>query len=301
MKKISCILAPMAGITDKPYRLLIRKFTKSPLFTEMVGVGSLMAERRETKQKLNLSNEDNIIVQLVGCDPVLMAKSALIAEKKGAVEININMGCPVKKLIVNKSGASLMLYPNLAVEIVEALKKTVHIPVSVKTRIGWETQKCDMYDFFQRLQDVRVDKIYIHGRFKEQGNVGKINFKSMKDLRKTIHVPCYGNGGVKNREDAEDMIRETEVDGVMIGQATFAKPWLISDIETGNCACVNIKDIMEEHFDLMMSYYGNHGIKMMRKFYKFYLQQISEENEYILKELYRLNEVNEILFFIRHL
>ena len=79
------------------------------------------------------------------------------------------------------------------------------------------------------------------------------------------------------------------------------KPWLISDIETGNCACVNIKDIMEEHFDLMMSYYGNHGIKMMRKFYKFYLQQISEENEYILKELYRLNEVNEILFFIRHL
>lgn len=301
MKKISCVLAPMAGITDKPYRLLIRKFTKAPLFTEMVGVGSLMADRRETKQKLDLSNESEIVVQLVGADPLLIAKSALIAEKKGAVEININMGCPVKKLIVNQSGASLMLHPEHAVEIVKILKKAVQVPVSIKTRIGWKDIKNDMFDFFLRLQEAGIDRIYIHGRFKEQGNTGDVNFEELEKFRKILDIPFYGNGGIKDRKSAEDMICKTGVDGVMIGQGTFAKPWIISEIETGNCIHVDIKEMMEEHFELMLSYYGEHGVKMMRKFYRFYLQQIPVKEERILKELYQLNKKEEVLFFIRHL
>ncbi|MBQ9738411.1 MAG: tRNA-dihydrouridine synthase family protein [Alphaproteobacteria bacterium] len=165
-------LAPMAGITDKPFRQMVRKFGKQTLFTEMVGVESLLRSHPVTKKMMQVADEENIVVQLVGPDAVHVAQAAKIAEDMGIRAIDINMGCPVKKLISNYSGAKLMLEPERAADIVNTVSNAVNIPVSVKMRLGWDEKRQNAIEFARLMFQSGASRLTVHGRTKDQGYSG---------------------------------------------------------------------------------------------------------------------------------
>ena len=180
-------LAPMAGVTDKPFRQMVRQFGPHLIYTEMVAATSLLYDNQTTLRMMDLTDEKApIAIQLVGNNPEHMAKAAIQAEKNGSVLIDINMGCPVKKLISNPSGAALMNSPILAAEIVEAVKKAVSVPVTVKTRLGWDEDSQNVVEFARYLQDAGVDAITVHGRTKAQGYSGQANWEKLPKLKKIL-------------------------------------------------------------------------------------------------------------------
>ncbi len=262
--------APMAGITDKPFRTMLRSFGKQPLYTEMIGAGTLFHNHPQTRKMLYISDEKNIIVQLVGIDEEQLVYAAKQAVFYGAVGVNLNMGCPVKKLITNGSGAALMKTPDRAARIVEAVKKAVDVPVGVKTRIGWDSTHINIMDFAQKIQSAGADSLIVHGRTKEQGYAGTADWNIIGQVKKSLSIPVIANGDIACRQTALSAARETLADGLMIGRALLGKPWLLSQIETGCLSPVCLTDIVLKHLDLMLSYYGTHGLLVARKHLAWY-------------------------------
>ena len=294
VKEINCVLAPMAGITDKPLRQLVRRFSNQILHTEMVGIRSLCAGAPEMVRLLDLSGEQNIVVQLVGAEPDLMEKAAGMAEKAGACGIDINMGCPVKKLITNESGAALMWHIDRAIALVQAAKKSVDIPVSAKIRIGWDEQNIFGPSFAFDLVQAGVDRLAVHGRLKIQGNRGPIDIETVRRVVQTVAVPVFVNGGITNREEALNILKKTGADGVMIGQAVMGRPWVLKEITHPDFTPPDVKEVMKLHLDLLTTYYGQGvGVKTFRKFIKPYLKpyQVSIDE---IQKLYALTTREEL-------
>ncbi len=262
--------APMAGVSDKPFRLMMRRFGQQPLYTEMIGVNTLAYRHPSTCKMIHIADEKNIIVQLVGIDEKNLILGAKEAEFNGAIGIDINMGCPVKKLITNGSGAALMKDVETACRLVERVKESVSIPVSIKTRLGWDAEHRTILEFAKRLTDCGVDRITIHGRTRDQGYSGVADWHAVADVSRQISVPVTGNGDIINRESAETALKSGVTGGLMIGRGLLGKPWLLQEIETGKKQTYCLKDIVLEHFDLMLHYYGNHGVYVARKHLAWY-------------------------------
>lgn len=301
MEKIACVLAPMAGITDKPLRQLIRLFSDHILYTEMVGIASLCAGAPEMVRLLDLSGEHNIVVQLVGAEPELMERAAMMAEKAGACGIDINMGCPVKKLISNESGASLMWHADRAMALVRAAKKAVDIPVSAKIRIGWDEQNILGPSFAFDLQQAGVDLLAVHGRFKAQGNTGPTRPDLIRQVVQAVSVPVWANGGIATRAQALDMLQATGASGVMIGQAIMGHPWLLAEITDSQFVPPKVTEVMEEHLERLVAYYGEWiGVQVLRKFIKPYLSPYAVPKADIQK-LYTLTTQKEVMMALKGL
>ncbi|MBE6450216.1 MAG: tRNA dihydrouridine synthase DusB [Alphaproteobacteria bacterium] len=263
-------LSPMAGVTDKPFRQMVRMFGNHLIYTEMVAVTSLLYENKTSERMLDLTDEKApVAIQLVGNNPEHFAKAAIKAEKKGAFLIDINMGCPVKKLISNVSGAALMNNPILAAQIVEAVKKVVSIPVTVKTRLGWDDETINVVEFAKYMQDAGADGIAIHARTKEQGYAGKANWDKITEVKKVLSIPVFANGDIIDKQTAKNCLNKTNADGLLVGRAALGKPWILSLID-GNEKPKDISLIALEHFDRLLSYYGRKGLYIARKHLAWY-------------------------------
>ena len=290
--------APMAGVTDKPFRLILRKFTHQPIYTEMVGIASLYHNHHLTRKMLKISDEKNLIVQLVGIEEKYMIEAAKQAEFYGATGIDINMGCPVKKLITNGSGAALMKDVDAACRLVEAVKKSVSVPVSVKTRVGWDENSINILEFAKALENSGLDRLTIHGRTKAQGYSGSIYFDEILKVKKNLNIPVVANGDIVSQSSALEMIDRTNADALMIGRGLLGKPWLLNEIGGSSIPSFNLVDIILEHLDLMLEYYGLHGLLVARKHLAWYASS-KEGKATFCNQVYQEKEVDKVKKIIK--
>lgn len=293
MSRVAVYSAPMAGVSDYPFRQICRLFGNQFLFSEMIGVETLLHHHPKTLKMLTFDKEKNIVVQLVGAKPESMGKAAAILSDYGIAGIDINMGCPVKKLIQNHSGAMLMQNQDLACRLVAAVKENTSLPVSVKTRLGWDKSD-DILTFALALVNAGADRLEIHARTKVQGYSGKADWRALKRL--DVSVPFVANGDIINATIARQAIQESGANAVMVGRALLGHPWRLTEIETGVVQKVCVPDIVLQHLDLMLSYYGHAGLYVARKHLAWYAshkkgvakwreKMYLEENENRLKRL----------------
>lgn len=272
--KSKIILSPLAGVTDKIFRKLVRKWAPdSLLFTEMINASSLKKGYGVQKiEQLGLE-KGPVGVQIFDNRPFAVSEAAKLAEDSGAFLIDINMGCPVKKISKKGGGSALIKDRLLAIELVKRVSKAINVPVTVKTRLGWDNKEENIEDFLLNLQDAGATMITIHGRTRKEGFSGKADWEMIGRIKELLEIPVIANGDINNANDAYNCFKRTNADGLMIGRAILGSPWKIGEIDN---AIKNLKDFKEpnieekllllnEHLDELIKEKGNHGLLIARK------------------------------------
>lgn len=225
------ITAPIAGYTSRVFRNILRKYDPGLVFGEMISAQALCYNNRKTIQLLGLEGEAfPKAVQLCGGDPDYMAEAALIVADYGADLIDINMGCPAPKIVKNKEGCYLMLYPQLAGEIMERVVKSVKLPVTAKIRSGWNEEHKNCRELSRILEASGARGITVHGRTRDQFYRGTADWEQIKAVKSAVAIPVVGNGDIFTPQDALDMLSITACDGVMLGRGILGNPWLVKDV-----------------------------------------------------------------------
>lgn len=303
------ILAPMAGITDKAFRLLAQEQSCGLVYTEMVSAKALVYRNKKTYELIDLREEKGpISVQLFGAEPGVMAEAAQIVESHGASIIDINMGCPVPKVVKQNEGSKLMLNPDLAARIVTEIKKRVHIPVTVKFRKGWDEGSINAVEFAQRMEASGADALAIHGRTRSQFYAGKADWDIIRQVKDKVKIPVIGNGDVFTPENAFNLFEETNCDGVMIGRGTLGNPWLIGRsihyLQTGEIlpepSIAEKVKMTFHHSQLAVQYKGETvAMKEMRKHIGWYFKGLPHATEIRrqITQVTTLKELKELLMF----
>lgn len=281
-------LAPMAGITDYVLRSLVRKYSKTCLLTTEMISSEALAQHRDGVI-LNRDNDHSpISYQLSGHKPELMAMSAKKLENFADI-IDINMGCPVNKVVKGQDGSALMRNPMLACELVKAIKSAVNIPVSVKFRLGYTSSEMNFVEYGVQMQEAGADFITIHGRTRAQMYAGNANWDLIKDLKKNVDIPVFANGDVVSIETAVECLEKSGADGVAVGRGILGDPTLISRIERFLTDGVIIEtptleekiELMKKHLDSEIALRGElDGIRFVRKFYPFYINKVENAAKY---------------------
>ncbi|MEN6375005.1 MAG: tRNA dihydrouridine synthase DusB [Smithella sp.] len=225
------LLAPLAGITNLPFRLITRSFGCALAYTEMVSANGLTRNTEKTFEYLQSCAEDKpLSIQIFGADSQLMARAACIAVEHGADLIDINMGCPVKKVVKTGAGAMLMKDPGAVARIVAAVKKAVPIPVTVKIRSGWNRSSINAVEIARIAEDSGADAVAVHGRTADQGYGGTADWKIIEAVKEALHIPVIGNGDIWQPQDAIRMMTRTSCDAVMVGRGVLGNPWIFMGI-----------------------------------------------------------------------
>ena len=268
------IQSPLAGVSDQIFRNFVRRWaTNALLFTEMVNAKSLELGHGEQKV-LELSQESGPIgVQLFDHRPDSMIEAAIKAESSGAFLVDINMGCPVKKIARKGGGSALLKDPELAQQIVRKVSQSISIPLTVKIRLGWCENSIDPISFALGLQDAGAQLITVHGRTRKQGFSGVSNWQAIANIKKSLDIPIIANGDIKNTLDAKRCLEITNADGLMIGRASMGAPWLVGQIDqelkeqkpfTPPDASMKLT-LLLEHLKLLLRKKGDHGLLIARK------------------------------------
>lgn len=288
--KSKVFLAPMAGITDKPMRQLVHSFSGGNIVSEMVAINALSRKNPKTYRVADVRDENYpVIVQLVGGIPDLFANSAKFAEELGAYSIDINMGCPVKKIVNNKSGSYLMKDVSLAADIIKKVKENTNLPVSVKFRKGWDNNSVNAVEFAKMCEDCGASYITIHGRTRSDFYSGSADWDIIAEVKQAVKIPVVGNGDIDSPKKAKDMIDYTGVDGVMIGRATLGNPWLISQIhnylekgiEPENITINIVKETLINHIKKLQEYYGDRlALGLSRKYVCWYCKNLRDARKF---------------------
>jgi nifR3 family TIM-barrel protein len=224
-------LAPLAGISNLPFRLIVRSQGCALAYTEMISANGLVRKTAKTYEYLKTCADDRPLgAQIFGADPQIMAEAARIVADSGVDLIDINMGCPVKKVIKAGAGAILMKNPDLIARIVEAVKKAVKIPVTVKIRSGWTHSSINAVQIAKIAEDCGADAITVHARTADQGYSGQADWKIIAEVKKTIKIPVIGNGDIRQPQDTVRMLKETSCDAVMVGRGALGNPWIFKGI-----------------------------------------------------------------------
>ncbi len=225
-------LAPMAGVTDRAFRELCVDFGAAYVIGEMVSAKGITYNNDKSKELLELSkNERPAAVQLFGYEPDVMAEAAVMAMEYSPNIIDINMGCPAPKIVCNGSGSALMKNPELCGKIVEAVKKSVPVPVTVKIRKGWDKNSVNAVEVAKICESAGVDAITVHGRTREQQYMPSADWSIIADVKRAVKVPVIGNGDITSAQDAAEMFEQTNCDLVMIGRGALGNPWIFSEIQ----------------------------------------------------------------------
>ena len=296
-------MAPMAGITDQAFRTIVYECGGKNLISEMVAVNAIQYKNPKSYAIADVGNEPYpVTVQLVGNDPALFGDAAKLVADLGAAAIDINMGCPVKKIVNNRSGSALMTDLPRAAAIIEATVKATALPVSVKFRKGWDNNHVNAVEFAQMCEQSGATKIAVHGRTKAQGYSGTADWEIIKEVKQAVKIPVIGNGDVDSPQKAEQMFEQTGVDGVMIGRALLGNPWLLGNVDayltSGRPSFVpsvaDIKNMLMRHLQLLIQYYGEKGgIAISRKHVSWYVKGLYEAKSF--REQYtKLNTLAEI-------
>ncbi|MGI6711994.1 MAG: tRNA dihydrouridine synthase DusB [Bacillota bacterium] len=274
------ITAPLAGVTDKAFREILKSMGPAMVCTEMVSDKALTYANKKTFELLNIEGEEHpICVQIFGSEPEVMAEAAAIVESKGADVIDINMGCPTPKIVKNGEGAALMRNPELAGKIVKAVVNSVSLPVTVKMRKGWDFTSVNALRIALRVEEAGAAAVTVHGRTREQLYGGKADWGIIAEVKKHVQIPVCGNGDVFHPEDALEMLNQTGCDGVMIGRGMLGNPWLVKRaVEITEGKPVSSLPEIEERITLALQHLAREvelkgeskGIRQMRKHLAWY-------------------------------
>lgn len=299
--KNNIILAPMAGLTDLPFRTICEKYNPGLVVTEMVSSKALMYNDEKTKRLLNMEGEKRpISVQIFGSDIEAMKYASEYVSKIADI-IDINMGCPAPKVVKNGDGSKLLL----DLEKVEKITKTVvdssSVPVTVKIRKGWDNEHIVAVEAAKIIEKAGASAITIHGRTRSEFYLGKADWNIIKKVKENVNIPVIGNGDIKTPQDAKAMLELTKCDGIMVGRGTLGNPWILEQIRTylenGEIRQVSNEEkikIIFEHIDLEVKEKGeNVGIKEMRKHICYYLKGMPMASE-IRNKINKLESKKEV-------
>ena len=280
-------LAPMAGVTNALFRRLFKPFGFGLTVSEFVSAQSLVRMNRRTLEMIDVyPDERPTAVQLHGNDPEVMAQAAAFVEECGADIVDINFGCPAPKIVKGGDGAAILRDPDLAVRICDAVRKAVKkVPVTVKMRLGWESDNFTFVDIARRAEAVGIDAFTLHGRYGKQFYKGSADWSHIAALKQVLRVPLIGNGDITSAHDAMRRMRETGVDAVMVGRAALGNPWFIREIAAAmrgepapTAPSVDERiDFARAHLDAMVERYGEKsGVLQMRKHLGWYLKGVRD-------------------------
>jgi len=282
------LLAPMSGVTDYPYREIVKKFKPGLVFSEMIASRALLAQNAKTMKMIKKTDNYLSAVQIAGCDPEVMVEASKICEDNGADIIDINMGCPVKKVVNGFAGSALMKDEILATKILESVSNSVKVPVTLKMRKGWDDNSLNAPKIAQIAENSGIKMITIHGRTRCQMYKGKSDWKFVKNVKSNVKIPVLVNGDITNQENLKQALKDSKADGVMIGRGSYGRPWIFEEL-CSNKKKFKInnnlkKQMILNHLQLSLDHYGKDiGIKSFRKHLGWYSKSINNSNEFRLK------------------
>lgn len=273
-------LGPMAGVTDLPFRVLCKEQGADLIYTEMVSAKGIYYKNKNTDALLEIREDERpVALQLFGSDPEIMGSMAAYIEHRNFDILDINMGCPVPKVVNNGEGSAMLKTPQLAGKIVESIAKSIKKPVSVKFRIGFDEIDDHIVDFAKRMEASGASLIAVHGRTRAQYYSGTANWDVIRQIKKAVSIPVLGNGDIFTPQDAKAMLEQTECDGIMVARGVRGNPWLFREIkaylEHGELipkpSCEELVNMVLRHGKLQVEWKGEHiGIKEMRKHVAWY-------------------------------
>ena len=279
------ILAPMAGVTDKAFRLITKPFGPALMYTEMVSGKGLFYKSKKTETLLSAEEaEKPLAVQLFGHEPEILADIANNALRSGASIIDINMGCPAPKIVNNGDGSALMKSPKLAGNIIKAVCQVVDVPVTVKFRAGWDDKSINAVDFAKIAEENGASAITVHGRTREQFYSGTSDINIISAVKSAVSIPVIGNGDITDGKSAINMLNTTHCDGIMIGRAAQGNPWIFKEVlhyfKTGEeLPPPNIDERLNvalKHFELLLKFKGEkRGVLEGRKHMSWYFKGVT--------------------------